>query len=104
MTNLPAVSSQVCVVDHLPVTATEEYDGNTVYIPELTDLAYVIYTSGTTGTPKGVAVTHGALANVFSDVAQRVALLNAAVGLRLLLFRSILQPSSSYCLFVTGAR
>jgi amino acid adenylation domain-containing protein len=30
------------------------------------DLAYVIYTSGSTGQPKGVEVTHGALANLVS--------------------------------------
>jgi amino acid adenylation domain-containing protein len=29
------------------------------------DLAYVIYTSGSTGQPKGVAVTHGAVATLF---------------------------------------
>ena len=32
----------------------------------------MIYTSGTTGAPKGVAVTHGALANIVSDMAERV--------------------------------
>ena len=53
MTNLPEVSSQVCVLDHQPVTATEEDYGGALYVPELTDLAYVIYTSGTTGSPKG---------------------------------------------------
>ncbi|MFC8208942.1 amino acid adenylation domain-containing protein, partial [[Kitasatospora] papulosa] len=35
-------------------------------------LAYVIYTSGSTGQPKGVAVTHGGLANYFSCVPGRV--------------------------------
>ncbi|WP_416466968.1 amino acid adenylation domain-containing protein [Pseudomonas sp. LFS044] len=36
------------------------------------NLAYVIYTSGTTGTPKGVAISHGALANYVRGVGERM--------------------------------
>jgi non-ribosomal peptide synthetase component F len=74
MKNLPEVSSHVWVMDRRPAMATEVDGGDALNAPEATDVAYVIYTSGTTGSPKGVAVTHGALANIFSDVAQRVAL------------------------------
>jgi amino acid adenylation domain-containing protein len=60
------------VLDRQPAVATEDEPGDALYIPHATDLAYVIYTSGTTGNPKGVAITHNALSNVFADVAHRV--------------------------------
>jgi non-ribosomal peptide synthetase component F len=81
--NLPDVSSDVCVLDRRPAMATEEDSSDALYVPEATDVAYVIYTSGTTGSPKGVAVTHGALSTVFSDVAQRVAFTDRASWLAL---------------------
>jgi non-ribosomal peptide synthetase component F len=81
--NLPDVSSDVCVLDRRPEMATNEDGGDALYAPEATDLAYVIYTSGTTGSPKGVAVTHGALSNVFSDIAQRIAFTDRASWLAL---------------------
>jgi amino acid adenylation domain-containing protein len=83
MTNLPEVSSHVRVMDRRPAMATEDDGGDAFNAPEATDVAYVIYTSGTTGSPKGVAVTHGALANIFADVAQRVAFSDRASWLAL---------------------
>lgn len=83
MANLPDVSLHVYVLDRRPDMATEEDPGEALSVPEADDLAYVIYTSGTTGSPKGVAVTHGALANVFSDIAQRIAFTHRASWLAL---------------------
>ncbi|WP_144174660.1 non-ribosomal peptide synthetase [Pseudomonas sp. Kh13] len=40
--------------------------------PAPANLAYVIYTSGTTGQPKGVAISHGALANYVEGIAARL--------------------------------
>ncbi|MFJ4454607.1 amino acid adenylation domain-containing protein [Pseudomonas sp. NPDC089392] len=40
--------------------------------PAPANLAYVIYTSGTTGQPKGVAISHGALANYVDGIAARL--------------------------------
>ncbi|WP_156737804.1 non-ribosomal peptide synthetase, partial [Mycobacterium scrofulaceum] len=36
--------------------------------PTADDVAYIIYTSGTTGTPKGVAVTHGNVTQLFAPL------------------------------------
>jgi amino acid adenylation domain-containing protein len=71
-TNLPNESSELLLLDEQPAAAADESDDNRESLPGPTDLAYVIYTSGTTGEPKGVEVTHSALANVVTDVAHRL--------------------------------
>jgi amino acid adenylation domain-containing protein len=39
-------------------------------VPAPADLAYVIFTSGSTGNPKGVEITHGALANFLKSMSK----------------------------------
>jgi amino acid adenylation domain-containing protein len=70
-------------MDRRPDMPTGNDGGEVLYAPEATDLAYVIYTSGTTGCPKGVAVTHSALTNIFTDVALRLAFNDRASWLAL---------------------
>ncbi|MFD7326900.1 amino acid adenylation domain-containing protein [Streptomyces sp. NPDC059875] len=55
-------------------------------LPAAEDLAYVLYTSGTTGAPKGIAMPHGALANI---VEWQTGVSEASVGSRTLQFSAI---------------
>ena len=67
------------------------------------DLAYVIFTSGSTGQPKGVEVTHGALANFLGSMAAEPGL---APGDRLLALTTVTFDIAGLELFlplVTGA-
>ncbi|MDV5143314.1 amino acid adenylation domain-containing protein [Streptomyces sp. SBC-4] len=51
---------------------------------DLQSLAYVIYTSGSTGQPKGVAVTHGGVANYTASVPDRLGFAGAGARYALL--------------------
>ncbi len=67
------------------------------------DLAYVIFTSGSTGQPKGVEVTHGALANFLGSMAAEPGL---SAGDRLLALTTVTFDIAGLELFlplVTGA-
>eukprot|EP00899_Mesostigma_viride_P006998 jgi/Mesvir1/1629/Mv24010-RA.1 len=52
--------------------------------PRPDDLAYILYTSGSTGQPEGVQVTHRGLVPHFLDVALRLRITAADVGLQAL--------------------
>ncbi|MDV5143319.1 amino acid adenylation domain-containing protein [Streptomyces sp. SBC-4] len=71
---LPAGRSRLVAIDDTFVemqlaAASTDSPGRSV---DPQSLAYVIYTSGSTGQPKGVAVTHGGLANYTASVPDRL--------------------------------
>ena len=71
---LPDFPGDIVCLDRESDRAEIEAAPGTAPAVELTDqdLAYVIYTSGSTGAPKGVAVTHGNLANYAADIVPRL--------------------------------
>ncbi|MFJ9528252.1 amino acid adenylation domain-containing protein [Streptomyces cyaneofuscatus] len=93
-----------------PLLAPGPYEGTVSELPELPGLApepeataYVIHTSGSTGNPKGVVVTHRALANLLDAVAETLA---SGPGHRLLAVTTVSFDIAALELFVplvTGA-
>jgi amino acid adenylation domain-containing protein len=61
------------------------------------DLAYVMYTSGSTGLPKGVAVTHGNLANYAASIVDLLAA--SGQGLRFGVVSAISTDLGNTCIF-----
>ncbi|MBF4208259.1 amino acid adenylation domain-containing protein [Pseudomonas donghuensis] len=72
--DMPRVAGQVLVCVDRPGAEALASGERLHTLPLAESCAYVIYTSGSTGQPKGVMVSHGALANYVQGLLQRLPL------------------------------
>ncbi|NEA27368.1 non-ribosomal peptide synthetase [Actinomadura bangladeshensis] len=106
---LPDDGVQRLHIDDLPLDAPDDPDNpdgpadSAAVLPMARpgDLAYVMYTSGSTGVPKGVAITHGNVAAVVRELAERTGLTARS---RVLAATSVAFDVSVFELFATLTR
>jgi amino acid adenylation domain-containing protein len=113
----PVILTQACLLGRLPqhtatalcldadwgtIAGAPSHDPRSVVRAE--QLAYVIYTSGSTGQPKGVQISHGALANFLTTMAERPGLSQADVLLSVTTIAFDIAGLELFLPLIVGAR
>ncbi len=94
----------LCVDEDGPVSSIcSRVEGLPARVATLDDVAYVLYTSGSTGKPKGVQITHRALTNMLTVVAEDVGLESTDVLLATTTISFDISTFEIFAPLITGA-
>jgi amino acid adenylation domain-containing protein len=99
LAQLPAFEGAVLCMDRDRERWAGESEQNPAAEITAENLAYVLYTSGSTGAPKGVAISHGNLANYTQFICQRLQLDKFPQGLQFATVSTLAADLGNTCIY-----